>query len=463
MERARKESTVGSISTVAGALVALLAFTNPAWAALPTTDEAGAPVPTLAPMVKRVSPAIVNISASGTVDVRRQNPLLDDPFFRKFFQIPDEELKRPTQSLGSGVIIDAAKGLILTNHHVVEGADKIQVTLLDNRQVTAEVIGSDEGSDVAVLKIPADHLSQIELGDSDALEVGDFVVAIGNPFGFSHTVTSGIVSALGRHGLNPEGYEDFIQTDASINPGNSGGALINLRGQLVGINSAIISGSGGNIGIGFAIPINMARAVMTQLVQYGEVRRGQLGVQILDVTPQIAEASGLTVNDGALVSQVVPGSPAEHAGIQTGDVIVGVNGTAVKGASELRNKIGLLPLDQPVDIDVIREGQHKTFHTKLVSKPAATEPVRAADIHSGLEGAEFENVGPGEEVQGVRVRDVAPDSPAAQRGLEPGDIILRVNRKPVTTVDELREATADQKSLLLRIRRGNGELLLPIQ
>ncbi len=454
---------MGSISTVAGALLALLAFTSPAWAALPTTDEAGAPVPTLAPMVKRVSPAIVNISASGTVDVRRQNPLLDDPFFRRFFQIPDEELKRPTQSLGSGVIVDAAKGLILTNHHVVEGADKIQVTLLDNRQVTAEVIGSDEGSDVAVLKIPADHLSQIELGDSDALEVGDFVVAIGNPFGFSHTVTSGIVSALGRHGLNPEGYEDFIQTDASINPGNSGGALINLRGQLVGINSAIISGSGGNIGIGFAIPINMARAVMTQLVQYGEVRRGQLGVQILDVTPQIAEASGLTVNDGALVSQVVPGSPAEHAGIQTGDVIVGVNGTAVKGASELRNKIGLLPIDQPVDIEVIREGQHKTFHAKLVSKPAATEPVRAAEIHSGLEGAEFENVGSGEGTPGVRVRDVAPDSPAAQRGLEPGDIILRVNRKPVTTVDELREATADQKSLLLRIRRGNSELLLPIQ
>jgi serine protease Do/serine protease DegQ len=434
---------------------------QPAWAVLPAAVE-GAPVPTLAPMVKRVSPAIVNISASGTVDIRRQNPLLDDPFFRKFFQIPDEQLQRPTQSLGSGVIVDAAKGLILTNHHVVEGADKITVTLLDNRQLTAEVVGSDEGSDVAVLKVTADHMEQIELGDSDALEVGDFVVAIGNPFGFSHTVTSGIVSALGRHGLNPEGYEDFIQTDASINPGNSGGALINLRGELIGINSAIISGSGGNIGIGFAIPINMARAVMQQLVQYGEVRRGQLGVQILDVTPQIAEASGLDISEGALVSQVVPNSPAEHAGIVTGDVIVGVNGVPVKGASELRNKIGLLPLDEPVDIEIVREGQHKKVNAKLASKPVAAEPVRAAEIHNGLEGAEFaDGTGEGED-KGVLVRDVAPDSPAAQRGLEPGDIILRVNRKPVTTVAELREAAKDAQSLLLRVRRGNSELLLPI-
>jgi S1-C subfamily serine protease len=233
---------VSAIPRIAGVLAGLLLIAQPAGAALPAAVE-GAPVPTLAPMVKRVSPAIVNISASGTVDMRRQNPLFDDPFFRKFFQIPDEQLQRPTQSLGSGVIVDAAKGLILTNYHVVEGADQINVTLLDNRQVTAEIIGSDEGSDIAVLKIPANHIDQIELGDSDALEVGDFVVAIGNPFGFSHTVTSGIVSALGRHGLNPEGYEDFIQTDASINPGNSGGALINLRGELIGINSAIISGA----------------------------------------------------------------------------------------------------------------------------------------------------------------------------------------------------------------------------
>ena len=452
---------MSAIPRIAGVLAGLLMIARPASAVLPAAVE-GAPVPTLAPMVKRVSPAIVNISASGTIDIRRQNPLLDDPFFRKFFQIPDEQLQRPTQSLGSGVIVDAAKGLILTNHHVVEGADKINVTLLDNRQLTAEVVGSDEGSDVAVLKVTADHLEQIELGDSDALEVGDFVVAIGNPFGFSHTVTSGIVSALGRHGLNPEGYEDFIQTDASINPGNSGGALINLRGELIGINSAIISGSGGNIGIGFAIPINMARAVMQQLVQYGEVRRGQLGVQILDVTPQIAEASGLDVSEGALVSQVVPDSPAEHAGIMTGDVIVGVNGTAVKSASELRNKIGLLPLDEPVDIDLVREGQHKKVNAKLASKPVAAQPVRAAEIHSGLEGAEFaDGTGEGED-KGVLVRDVAPDSPAAQRGLEPGDVILRVNRKPVTTVAELREAAKDAQSLLLRVRRGNSELLLPI-
>jgi len=452
---------VSAIPRIAGVLAGLLLIAQPAGAALPAAVE-GAPVPTLAPMVKRVSPAIVNISASGTVDMRRQNPLFDDPFFRKFFQIPDEQLQRPTQSLGSGVIVDAAKGLILTNYHVVEGADQINVTLLDNRQVTAEIIGSDEGSDIAVLKIPANHIDQIELGDSDALEVGDLVVAIGNPFGFSHTVTSGIVSALGRHGLNPEGYEDFIQTDASINPGNSGGALINLRGELIGINSAIISGSGGNIGIGFAIPINMARAVMQQLVQYGEVRRGQLGVQILDVTPQIAEASGLDVSEGALVSQVVPNSPAEQAGVETGDVIVGVNGAAVRGASELRNKISLMPLDQPVDLEIVREGEHKKLSAKLASKPVEAEPVRAAEIHSGLEGAEFaDGTGQGED-NGVVVRDVLPESPAAQRGLEPGDIILRVNKQPVTTVKELREAATNAKSLLLRVRRGNSELLLPI-
>ena len=447
--------------TAAGVVAALLMISDVASAALPSSVE-GAPVPTLAPMVKRVSPAIVNISASGTVDIRKQNPLFDDPFFRKFFQIPDDELKRPTQSLGSGVIVDAAKGLILTNFHVVEGADKISVTLLDNRQLTAEVIGKDEGSDIAVLRIPAENLQQIELGDSDALEVGDFVVAIGNPFGFSHTVTSGIVSALGRHGLNPEGYEDFIQTDASINPGNSGGALINLRGELIGINSAIISGSGGNIGIGFAIPINMARAVMQQLVQYGEVHRGQLGVQILDVTPQIAEASGLDLTEGALVSQVVPGSPAEKAGIETGDVIVAVNGVTVKSASELRNKIGLMPLEEPVNIELVREGEHKKLTAKLASKTTEAPPVQAAEIHSGLEGAEFAEIPKDQGVEGVLVQNVDPDSPAAQRGLEPGHIILRVNRKPVTSVKELTEAAAGAKSLLLRVRRGNSELLLPI-
>jgi Do/DeqQ family serine protease len=452
---------VSPTPVAAALLAALLMIGHPVLAALPAEAE-GTPLPTLAPMVKRVSPAIVNISASGTVDIRRQNPLFEDPFFRRFFQIPEEQLRRPTQSLGSGVIVDAAEGIILTNHHVVEAADQINVTLLDNRQLTAEVVGSDEGSDIAVLKVNADNLSQIELGDSDAIEVGDFVVAIGNPFGFSHTVTSGIVSALGRHGLNPEGYEDFIQTDASINPGNSGGALINLRGELIGINSAIISGSGGNIGIGFAIPINMARAVMQQLIQFGEVRRGQLGVQILDVTPQIAEASGLDVSEGALVSQVVPGSPAEEAGIETGDVVVGVNGTPVRGASELRNKIGLLPLDEPVRLEIKREGRTRTVTAKLAAKDVATgAPVApTAEIHSGLEGAEFAEI-TGDE-PGVLVRSVEPNSPAAQRGLEAGDVILRVNRQPVSTVQELRQAATGATSLLLRVKRGTSELLLPI-
>src|SRR5512135_1761738 len=271
------------------------------------------PVPSLAPMVKRVTPAVVNIATKGTV--QEQNPLLNDPFFRRFFDVPNTPQRRQFQSAGSGVIVDAKQGYIVTNAHVIENATEITVTLLDNRSLTAKVVGKDEGSDVAVLQVPANNLTALPIADSDKTEVGDFVVAIGNPFGLGHTVTSGIVSALGRSGINPEGYEDFIQTDASINPGNSGGALVNLNGQLVGINSAILSRTGGNIGIGFAIPSNMMKVVMNQLIKFGAVKRGVLGVNIQTLVPEIAQSMGLPEGtQGALVSQVVEGSAAERAG-----------------------------------------------------------------------------------------------------------------------------------------------------
>src|SRR5277367_4003945 len=317
-------------SLAAAALAAAFAAScggAPAYAGSPPASPPGdaAPMPSLAPMVKRVSPSVVNIATRGTIKEQPgRNPLLDDPFFRRFFDTPPDARphERQFRSAGSGVIVDAKNGYIITNHHVVENASEITITLLDNRTFTAKVIGSDEGADVAVLQAKQPNLIAMALGDSAKLEVGDYVVAIGNPFGLQHTVTAGIVSALGRTGINPDGYEDFIQTDASINPGNSGGALVNLRGELVGINSAILSRSGGNIGIGFAIPVNMVKGVMEQLIKYGQVKRGVLGVQLYNVTPDIAKEFGLTETTGALVAGVAQGSAADRAGIKTGDIIV---------------------------------------------------------------------------------------------------------------------------------------------
>ncbi|MBS0380482.1 MAG: Do family serine endopeptidase [Proteobacteria bacterium] len=339
-------------------------------AALPPVGADG-PVPTLAPMIKKVSPAVVNIATRGTVRERGpQNPLLDDPFFRRFFDVPEAgPREHPFQSAGSGVIFDAKNGYILTNAHVIENASEITVTLQDGRDLKAEIVGKDVPSDVAVLKVKSEGLTQITLGDSARTEVGDFVVAIGNPFGLQHTVTSGIVSGLSRSGINPDGYEDFIQTDASINPGNSGGALVNLRGELIGINTAILSRTGGNMGIGFAIPVNMARSVMEQLVRYGAVRRGQLGVSMYSVTPEIAHSLGLASTAGALVSQVVDGSPAARAGIRTGDVITAVNGQAVKSNSELRNAIGLLRVGDKVDIGLVRDGKPLKLTAVIADTP----------------------------------------------------------------------------------------------
>ena len=319
--------------------------------------------PSLAPLVKQVTPAVVNIAVKATEEV--ENPLFQDPLFRRFFNIPEGSIKREVQAAGSGVIVDAQAGYVMTNNHVIEHADQIVVTLKDNRHFDAKLIGTDPETDIALLKIDADNLKALPIGDSDRLEVGDFVVAIGNPFNLGQTVTSGIVSALGRSGLDIEHYENFIQTDASINPGNSGGALINLRGELIGINTAIVGPSGGNVGIGFAVPINMARNVMDQLVAHGAVKRGRIGLTLQDLTPDIAEAMHLDVNEGAIVSRVEAQSPAKRAGIKPGDVIVAVDGTPVHGSSDLRNRVGLIPIGQNISLTILRNGAQQNIDVRV--------------------------------------------------------------------------------------------------
>ena len=436
-------------------------FAAPLPAAMPPIGgESG--VPTLAPMIRKVSPAVVNIATRGTIRERgAQNPLLDDPFFRRFFDVPPDTgpRARPFQSAGSGVIFDARAGYIVTNAHVVENASEITVTLQDGRDVKAEIIGSDTPSDVAVLKVKPDGLTQIPLGDSAKVEVGDFVVAIGNPFGLQHTVTSGIISGLSRSGINPDGYEDFIQTDASINPGNSGGALVNLRGELIGINTAILSRSGGNIGIGFAIPVNMARSVMDQLIRYGSVKRGQLGVSMYTVTPDIAHSLGLPSVVGALVSQVVDGSPADRAGIRTGDVITAVNGQPVKSNSELRNTIGLLRVGDKVDIGLLRDGKPLRV-TAVIADTTAELSGGPGSIHKSFEGTVLVDAA---DAGGALVQSVEPGSAAAQAGLRAEDVIVGANRGRVSSVRELRERAKGAAVLVLEVRRGATVLLVPLR
>ena len=445
------------------AILAIAVIAPPAPAAMPAM-VGDTPVPSLSPIVKKVSPAVVNIATRGTIrDRGPQNPLLDDPFFRRFFDVPPDSgpRERPFQSAGSGVIFDAKAGYIVTNAHVVENASEITVTLQDGRDLKAEVVGSDEPSDVAVLKVKSDStLVQIGLGDSAKVEVGDFVLAIGNPFGLQHTVTSGIISGLSRSGINPDGYEDFIQTDASINPGNSGGALVNLRGELIGINTAILSRSGGNIGIGFAIPVNMAHSVMDQLIKYGSVKRGQLGVSMYTVTPDIAHSLGLPNAMGALVSQVVDGSPAEKAGIHTGDVITSVNGQPVKSNSELRNSIGLMRVGDKVEIGLLRDGKPLKVTAIIADTTATTQATPAESIHKAFEGATLTDAPDG---GGALVKSVEPGSAAAQSGLRNNDVIVGANRGRVTNLQQLRERAKGNAVLVLEVRRGNGILIIPLR
>lgn len=444
-------------------IAGLLALPLTANAALPLgTNSEG--LPSLAPVIKKVNPAVVNISTSGTVETQ-PHPFFNDPFFQRFFGTPDMPRERQVRSLGSGVIVNADKGYVLTNHHVIQHADQIQVTLVDGRELDAEVIGSDAKTDVALLKVKADDLAEIPLADSDRLAVGDFVIAIGNPFGFSHTVTSGIVSALGRSGLNRENYEDFIQTDASINPGNSGGALVNLRGELVGINTAIVSRSGGNIGIGFAIPVNMAKTVMNQLLEYGEVQRGTLGVYIQDLTPALAKAMETGAKGGALVTRVIEGSAAEQAGLKAGDIITAVNGEPVNDGSDLRNRIGLLRVGQEIEITLERDGETLSVDA-TINSPEELQ-ASADNLHKQLSGAQLSELTEASplygKVEGVLVADVQPGSPAARHGLRPGDVIVSANRQPTPSLEAFREAVQGQEDLLLNVRRGNGALFIVIR
>ncbi|WP_020650490.1 DegQ family serine endoprotease [Solimonas variicoloris] len=421
-------------------------------------------VPSLAPMLKPVMPAVVNISVTGEVEVR--NPLMDDPFFRRFFDVPDQPQEREFQSVGSGVIVDAAKGYVITNNHVVKDAKEIKVRLNDDREFEAKLIGRDDGTDVAVLQIKADQLTALPLGNSDALQVGDFVVAIGSPYNLRQTVTSGIVSALGRTGIS-DGLGDFIQTDASINPGNSGGALVNLKGELVGVPSMIYSQSGGNVGIGFAIPVKLVKNIMTQLIEHGSVERGRIGVVGgQEVTPELAKALNLPSSRGALIGRVVPDSPAAKAGLKAGDLIVAANGKDITDFPQLRSIVGLMRVGDKVDFKLYRDGKLKNV-TVTIGKDTQQTVAVTKDVSPRLAGATFAVVDDSmrdEDIDsGIVVKSVQQGSPAAKAGLRPNDVIIAVNRQPVTTMEDFNKLIAGKGQLLLQLRRGPGALFLLLQ
>ena len=426
----------------------------PAYAALPFAVD-GQTLPSLAPMLEKTTPAVVSISVKGTQEVQQRVP----DAFKFFFGNPrqrQQPQERPFQGLGSGVIVDADEGYIVTNNHVIDQADEILITLKDGRQIEAKKLGSDEASDIALLQIDAKDLTEVKIADSDNLRVGDFTVAIGSPFGLGQTVTSGIVSALGRSGLNIESYEDFIQTDAAINRGNSGGALVNLRGELIGINTAILGPNGGNVGIGFAIPSNMMNNLIKQIIEFGEVRRGVLGVSGRSVNGEIAKAMELETSQGGFIEQVVPDSAADEAGLKAGDVITKVNGKTVKSFSELRGKIGSIGAGKTVKITVIRDGEEETF--KVTLKKSELANVEASSIHPMLDGAELENESDG---KGIVVGDIEEDSPAAIVGLRSGDIITGVNRKRLRNIADLRSYLKDRKGVFaLNIVRGDSSMYL---
>ena len=426
----------------------------PAVAQLPAA-VAGQPLPSLAPMLQRVMPAVVSVHTKQRV---RVSPFGDDPFFRRMF--PQLSRERISESLGSGVIIDAAKGLVLTNHHVIEGADDVSVTLADGRTLKAQFEGSDPDTDVAVMRIPAQNLTAIPLATSSDLKVGDFVVAIGNPFGLGQTVTSGIVSAVGRSNLPGVGYQNFIQTDASINPGNSGGALVDLSGRLVGINTASFNLQGsmaGNIGLGFAIPTTLAISIKDQLLANdGVVRRGTFGIDTQDLDERTAKGLGLDEARGVVVTRVFPGSAADKAGLEVGDVIVSANGQRIDSSEALRNFQGLQSADAQVKLDVRRDGRAMQLTTGL-----SLTPRDGAGFDPRLAGARFADVPEAlrrQGVSGVLVEDVAARSRAAQNGLRPGDVILAATSGEFDDLDGFRASLSQApQRLVLRILRGRGQ------
>ena len=411
-----------------------------AHAALPTS-VGGQAVTSLAPLVEAASPAVVNIQVT---QMRR------DRFGRT----------GEVGGAGSGVIVDAIGGHILTNHHVIDGADKIQVTLHDGRTLDAEIVGSDSGTDIALLKVEPDNLTEMPIGDSDNVRVGDFVIAIGNPYGLDNTVTSGIVSALGRTGINQGGFENFIQTDASINPGNSGGALVNMDGELIGINSMIFSRSGGNVGIGFAVPTEIASSIMGQILDFGEIRRGLLGVNFDNIDREIAKTLDLDVEGGALITRVFPESAAEKAGLKVGDIIVAVNGETITSGTELRNTIGLMRSGDDVELRYLRDNKTQSTSAKLGQ--LEDQLLAGEEIHPGLSGASFARSSTSSD-SGVEVSEVEEGSPAAQRGLRSGDVITAVNRVLVRDLRDLQTIAQSSRILFLLIQRGERSLMLQIR
>lgn len=433
----------------------LLAPAAPAHANLPFFGKNDQEMPSLAPMLEKATPAVVYVSVAGSREVRQRVP----EAFQQFFGRGQGELRReqPFRGLGSGVIINAEKGYIVTNNHVVQDATEIQVRLKDGRTVTAKKVGADPDSDIALLQIEADNLTELPLSDSDKLRVGDYAIAIGNPFGLEQTVTSGIISSLGRSGLN-EGFEDFIQTDAAINSGNSGGALINLRGELIGINTAILGPSGGNVGIGFAIPANMMKNLVDQIIEFGEVRRGSLGVRGSDVTSELTKALNLKVNRGAFVGEILPDSAAAKAGLKSGDVIISMNDNKIQSFNELRAKIATLGAGREAKLGILRDGKEQTI--KVTLQEASGAQVAATELHPMLQGATLNN-----SEQGVEVTALDSNSIAAQIGLRQGDVITGVNRQRVSNLNELRRLLEKREGAVaaLYIKRGDDQLYILIQ
>jgi serine protease Do len=431
-----------------------------------------------APVVKRALPAVVNVSSSKVVKTADDmSPFSSDPFFRRFFgdqfgaRIPKEQREH---SLGSGVVI-SQDGYILTNNHVVEGATDVKVTFGDKREFVAKIVGRDPKTDVAVLKVDATHLPMLALGDSSRMQPGDIVLAIGNPFGLNQTVTMGIVSATGRGGLGIEDYEDFIQTDAAINPGNSGGALIDAQGNLIGINTAILSGGGGgNQGVGFAIPVNLARQVTDQILKNGRVVRGYLGVLIQPVTPAIQKAFGLKDTNGALIGDVTPNSPASRAGLAKGDVIESLDAQPVASSQGMRNEIAMMKPGSAVKLGIVRDGRAMEVPVTLGELPnkqeAEGEPGSSQNALQGvsvdeLTTAVLRDLGLPPGTRGVVITDVSPSSPASDAGLRRGDVIQQVNRKPVASVSDFRRLLRESgsKTVLLLVNRGGQTMFVPVE
>ncbi|MFT4178790.1 MAG: trypsin-like peptidase domain-containing protein [Thermomonas sp.] len=433
----------------------------PAAAALPTAVN-GAPVPSLAPMLKKVLPAVVSVNTEQRIRVN--TPFGDDPVFRRMFGIPEERIAR---SLGSGVIIDAQRGLVLTNNHVVENADAVQVQLADGRTLKAEFIGNDPDTDIALMRIPAQNLVAIPMADSDQLQIGDFVVAIGNPFGVGQTVTSGIISAVGRNNLPGMGFQNFIQTDASINPGNSGGALVNLDGRLIGINTASFNPRGsmaGNIGLGFAIPVNLAGRIKDQLLAGGVVRRGTLGIDTQDVDERIARGLGMSEARGVVVTRVHPGSAAGAAGLKVGDVILSANGQSISDTEALRNFQGLQTPDARLTLDVRRDGKPLQITSGLREVPKALD---GAQLDPRLAGARFAELPESlrrQGLAGVLIESVERGSRVAETGLRAGDVVLAASSGEFSDLTGFRASvSSDPQQLVLRVLRNGRAYNVPMQ